>query len=122
MTWSGEPDARGRYGGYGGRFVPETLVPAIESLEAAWRQAREADDFQIRLAGLLRDYVGRPTPLYEAVRLTQAAGGARIGLQREDLCHTGAQKLNNALGQVLLGQRMGKRRIIAETGAGQHGV
>src|SRR5690606_40171140 len=105
----GEPDARGRYGGYGGRFVPETLVPAIESLEEAWRQAREAGDFQNRLAGLLRDYVGRPTPLYEATRLTEAAGGARIFLKREDLCHTGAHQLNNPLGQVPLPQRMGKR-------------
>src|SRR5690606_20172620 len=122
MTWSGEPDARGRYGGYGGRFVPETLVPAIESLEEAWRQAREAGDFQNRLAGLLRDYVGRPTPLYEATRVTEAAGGARIFLKREDLCHTGAHKLNNALGQVLLAERMGERRIVAETGGGQHGV
>lgn len=122
MRRSGEPDARGRFGEYGGRFVPETLVPAIESLELAWREAREAEDFQTRLAGLLRDYVGRPTPLYEAARLTEKAGGARIVLKREDLCHTGAHKLNNALGQVLLAQRMGKGRIIAETGAGQHGV
>ncbi len=122
VTFTGEPDARGRYGEHGGRFVPETLVPAIEELEIAWRQARAAPDFQQTLGRLLQDYVGRPTPLYEATRLTEATGGARILLKREDLCHTGAHKLNNALGQVLLAKRMGKKRIIAETGAGQHGV
>ena len=117
-----DPDARGYYGPYGGRFVPETLVAPIEELTAAYFHVREDEGFCTELGQLLRDYVGRPTPLYEAKRLTASAGGARIVLKREDLAHTGAHKINNALGQALLAVRMGKRRIVAETGAGQHGV
>jgi tryptophan synthase beta chain len=117
-----DPDARGYYGAYGGRFVPETLVAPIEELTAAYFRVREDEEFCTELGQLLRDYVGRPTPLYEARRLTASAGGARIVLKREDLAHTGAHKINNALGQALLAVRMGKRRIVAETGAGQHGV
>jgi tryptophan synthase beta chain len=117
-----DPDARGYYGRYGGRFVPETLVAPVEALERAYLDARRDPVFQATFVRLLRDYVGRPTPLYEARRLSASAGGARIFLKREDLAHTGAHKINNALGQALLAQRMGKRRIIAETGAGQHGV
>ena len=117
-----DPDARGYYGPYGGRFVPETLVAPIEELTAAYFRVREDEGFCTELGQLLRDYVGRPTPLYEARRLTASAGGARIVLKREDLAHTGAHKINNALGQALLAVRMGKRRIVAETGAGQHGV
>jgi tryptophan synthase beta chain len=110
-----------RFGPYGGQYVPETLVPALEALEAAWCAAREDAAFKAELDGLLRDYVGRPSPLYHARRLSEAAGHA-VYLKREDLNHTGAHKINNALGQCLLALRMGKRRIIAETGAGQHGV
>ena len=117
-----DPDARGYYGAYGGRFVPETLVAPIEELTEAYFAVREDEAFGNELRQLLRDYVGRPTPLYEAKRLTASAGGARIVLKREDLAHTGAHKINNALGQALLAARMGKRRIVAETGAGQHGV
>ena len=117
-----DPDARGYYGAYGGRFVPETLVAPVADLEAAYFTARSDPAFRERLHALLRDYVGRPTPLYEARRLSRSAGGARIFLKREDLAHTGAHKINNALGQALLAERMGKRRVIAETGAGQHGV
>ena len=117
-----DPDARGYYGAYGGRFVPETLVAPIEELTAAYFKVREDEGFRVELTALLRHYVGRPTPLYEARRLTASAGGARIVLKREDLAHTGAHKINNALGQALLAVRMGKRRIVAETGAGQHGV
>ena len=117
-----DPDARGYYGAYGGRFVPETLVAPIEELTAAYFAVREDEGFCSELGQLLRDYVGRPTPLYEARRMTASAGGARIVLKREDLAHTGAHKINNALGQALLAVRMGKRRIVAETGAGQHGV
>jgi tryptophan synthase beta chain len=117
-----DPDARGYYGAYGGRFVPETLVAPVEELERAYFAARADETFLATLGGLLRDYVGRPTPLYEARRLSESLGGARIFLKREDLAHTGAHKINNALGQALLAQRMGKRRVIAETGAGQHGV
>ena len=117
-----DPDARGYYGAYGGRFVPETLVAPIEELTVAYLAVREDEGFRRELQQLLRDYVGRPTPLYEAKRLTASAGGARIVLKREDLAHTGAHKINNALGQALLAARMGKRRIVAETGAGQHGV
>ena len=117
-----DPDTRGYYGQYGGRFVPETLVAPIEELAAAYFAVRDDEAFRIELCQLLRDYVGRPTPLYEAARLTASAGGARIVLKREDLAHTGAHKINNALGQALLASRMGKRRIVAETGAGQHGV
>ena len=117
-----DPDARGYYGAFGGRFVPETLVAPVEELAAAYFRVREDPQFRDALGALLRDYVGRPTPLYEATRLTASSGGARIFLKREDLAHTGAHKINNALGQALLASRMGKRRIVAETGAGQHGV
>jgi tryptophan synthase beta chain len=116
------PDAQGHFGSYGGRFVPETLVPALDELEAAWRAARADPAFQAELDELLRRFAGRETPLGEARRLSAEAGGCRILLKREDLCHTGAHKINNTLGQVLLARRMGKTRIIAETGAGQHGV
>jgi len=114
--------APGRFGPYGGRYVPETLVAALEELERAYTAAKRDKKFQRRLAELLQQYAGRPTPLYFAERLTRARGGARIFLKREDLLHTGAHKINNCLGQALLAERMGKRRIIAETGAGQHGV
>ena len=117
-----DPDARGYFGEFGGRFVPETLVEPVEELERAYFEARDDRAFQDRLARLLKHYVGRPTPVYEAERLTAEAGGARLFLKREDLTHTGAHKINNALGQALLASRMGKRRIVAETGAGQHGV
>jgi tryptophan synthase beta chain len=117
-----DPDARGYYGAYGGRFVPETLVAPVEELERAYFAARADEAFHATFDRLLRDYVGRPTPLYEARRLSDSLGGARVFLKREDLAHTGAHKINNALGQALLAQRMGKRRVIAETGAGQHGV
>ena len=116
------PDARGHFGPYGGRFVPEILMSPLEQLEAAYLEARRDPAFQAELAELLRNYAGRPTPLYRARRLSELAGGARIYFKREDLLHTGAHKINTALGQVLLARRMGKRRIIAETGAGQHGV
>ncbi|MFN8481585.1 MAG: tryptophan synthase subunit beta [Anaerolineae bacterium] len=116
------PDARGRYGRYGGRYVPETLMSAVTELEQAYLAARADPTFEARFLQLERDYVGRPTPLYFAEKLTAHCGGARIYLKREDLAHTGAHKINNALGQALLAERMGKRRIIAETGAGQHGV
>jgi tryptophan synthase beta chain len=117
-----DPDGRGYYGAFGGRFVPETLVAPVEELERAYLEARADESFRTILARLLRDYVGRPTPLYEATRLSTSLGGARVFLKREDLAHTGAHKINNALGQALLAQRMGKGRVIAETGAGQHGV
>ena len=117
-----QPDARGHWGPYGGRFVPETLVAPLEELTAAYLTAREDEDFQTEYAALLADYSGRPTPLFQAKRLTEYAGGAQIYLKREDLSHTGSHKINNALGQILLARRMGKRRVIAETGAGQHGV
>ncbi len=110
-----------RFGPYGGQYVPETLMPALAELETAWTEARDDPDFNHQLAGLLHDYVGRPSPLYHASRLSAEAGHP-IYLKREDLNHTGAHKINNALGQALLAKRMGKRRIIAETGAGQHGV
>ncbi len=119
---SSVPDARGRFGRFGGRYVPETLVPALEELAAAYDAARADPAFGAELDALLRDFVGRPTPLCEAPRLTAHAGGARILLKREDLAHTGAHKINNTVGQALLARRMGKRRVIAETGAGQHGV
>jgi len=112
----------GRFGLYGGRYVPETLMAALEELEAAYAAAQADPAFRAELDHLLRHYVGRPTPLYFAKRLSETLGGARIYLKREDLLHTGAHKINNALGQGLLARRMGKRRIIAETGAGQHGV
>ena len=117
-----DPDARGYFGEFGGRFVPETLVEPIEALERAYFAARDDATFLGELDRLLKQYVGRPTPVYPAMRLTEAAGGARIFLKREDLTHTGAHKINNALGQALLAVRMGKHRIVAETGAGQHGV
>jgi tryptophan synthase beta chain len=117
-----DPDARGYYGAFGGRFVPETLVTPVAELEAAYLEARRDSSFGRTLADLLRNYVGRPTPLFEAQRLGASIGGARLFLKREDLAHTGAHKINNALGQALLAVRMGKRRVIAETGAGQHGV
>jgi tryptophan synthase beta chain len=113
---------RGRFGKYGGRYVPETLIPALDELEAAYAQALDDEGFRAELDGLLHRYCGRPTPLYYAERLTHRLGGARVYLKREDLLHTGAHKINNTMGQVLLARRMGKQRIIAETGAGQHGV
>ncbi|BAY81373.1 tryptophan synthase beta subunit [Calothrix parasitica NIES-267] len=121
------PDTLGRFGKFGGKYVPETLMPALTELETAYQKYRNDPDFQKELQGLLKDYVGRATPLYFAERLTQYYArpdgtGAQIYLKREDLNHTGAHKINNALGQVLLAKRMGKQRIIAETGAGQHGV
>src|SRR6266508_5823119 len=117
-----QPDERGHWGIYGGRYVPETLMAPLEELTVAYVSAREDPAFESELAMLLRDYAGRPTPLFYAARLTEHAGGARIYLKREDLCHTGAHKINAVLGQALLAQRMGKPRVIAETGAGQHGV
>jgi tryptophan synthase beta chain len=118
-TW---PDVRGRFGPYGGRYVPETLVTPLEELERAYGEARADEEFQKQLDFLLRTFAGRPTPLQFAERLTENLGGARIYIKREDLLHTGSHKINNCLGQALLAVRMGKRRIIAETGAGQHGV
>ena len=117
-----KPAIPGRFGDYGGRYVPETLVAALEELEAAYNRARRDKKFQRDLAYLLKQYAGRPTPLFFARRLTEKLRGARIYLKREDLLHTGAHKINNCIGQALLAERMGKRRIIAETGAGQHGV
>jgi tryptophan synthase beta chain len=116
------PDAGGHFGPYGGRYVPETLMAPLDELEKAYRAARSDPAFDAELQDLLRNYAGRPTPLYFARRLSETLGGARIYIKREDLLHTGAHKINNCLGQVLLARRMGKRRIIAETGAGQHGV
>jgi tryptophan synthase beta chain len=116
------PDQRGYYGEYGGRFVPETLMPALDELTAAYKEAMADREFQAQLAHLLKTFVGRETPVTYAGRLSDHLGGARIYLKREDLAHTGAHKINNALGQALLAQRMGKQRIVAETGAGQHGV
>ena len=117
------PDSRGRFGEYGGRFVPETLIPALEELALAWTAARADQGYRAELSLLLETYAGRPTPLFRADRLARAFGiKGRIYLKREDLLHTGAHKLNNTLGQALLARRMGKKRIIAETGAGQHGV
>ena len=114
--------APGRYGDFGGQYIPETLMAAVDELDAAYRRVKADGEFQRRLAELLANYVGRPTPLYYAENLSRRLGGARIYLKREDLAHTGAHKINNALGQALLAQSMGKGRIIAETGAGQHGV
>ena len=116
------PDARGRFGEFGGRYVPETLMHPVEELEQAFEAARADSAFQAELARLLKDFAGRPTPLFPARRLTEHLGGAQIYLKREDLLHTGAHKINNCLGQGLLAQRMGKTRLVAETGAGQHGV
>lgn len=121
-TQSDVPDTRGRFGKYGGRFVPETLMFALDQLDAAYREAKVDPVFQNEFQKLLSEYVGRPSRLYSADRLTKEAGGARILLKREDLNHTGAHKINNALGQVMLAKRMGKNRVIAETGAGMHGV
>src|SRR3954470_1228310 len=116
------PDARGRFGDYGGQYVPETLMPLVHDLDAAYSAAKADAGFQAELAGLMTHYVGRPSPLYFAERLTQHFGGARIYLKREELNHTGSHKINNCIGQILLAMRMGKTRIIAETGAGPHGV
>jgi len=121
MTTS-QPDSTGHFGPYGGRFVPEVLMAPLEELEHAFREASVDPAFQAELADLLKNYAGRPTPLYHARRLSETLGGAKIYIKREDLLHTGAHKINNCLGQALLARRMGKRRIIAETGAGQHGV
>ncbi|RYG31055.1 pyridoxal-phosphate dependent enzyme, partial [bacterium] len=115
------PDEQGRFGDFGGRYVPETLMPALEQLDREFETAWADPAFHAEFAGILRDYVGRPTPLTEAHRLSEATG-LQISVKREDLNHTGAHKINNAVGQILLARRMGKRRIIAETGAGQHGV
>ena len=122
VTSRRDPDSRGYFGEFGGRYVPETLVEPIEELERAYLEVRDDPAFAAELNRLLKHYVGRPTPIYETSRLAESAGGARIFLKREDLTHTGAHKINNALGQALLAARMGKRRIVAETGAGQHGV
>jgi len=119
---STQPDERGHFGPYGGRFVPEVLMAPLEELELAYAEARRDPGFGAELEELLHHYAGRPTPLYRARRLSEKLGGANIYIKREDLLHTGAHKINNCLGQVLLARRMGKRRIIAETGAGQHGV
>jgi len=116
------PDAQGHFGPYGGRYVPETLMAALEALEEGYEAARQDPAFQEEVSYTLRQYVGRPTPLYFARRLSERLSGPRIYLKREDLCHTGAHKINNTVGQILLACRMGKRRVIAETGAGQHGV
>ena len=116
------PDPKGHFGAYGGRFVAETLMPNVIALEKAYEEARRDPAFHAELDGMLKHYVGRESPLYFAERLTQHLGGAKIYLKREDLNHTGAHKINNCLGQILLARRMGKTRIIAETGAGQHGV
>lgn len=121
MTYN-QPNQSGFYGRFGGKFVPETLMTAVLELDEAYREAKADPDFKLELNNLLKDYVGRETPLYYAKQLTDYIGGAKIYLKREDLNHTGAHKINNALGQVLLAKRMGKNKIIAETGAGQHGV
>ena len=120
--YSAYPDASGRFGDYGGRYVPETLMPLVHELEAAFRLAMADPAFHAELDGYLKHYVGRPSPMYFAERLTQNFGGAKVYLKREELNHTGAHKINNCMGQILLAMRMGKTRIIAETGAGQHGV
>jgi tryptophan synthase beta chain len=121
-SWRTGPDMVGHFGAYGGRFVAETLMPLVLDLEKAYEAAKKDDAFKTELDGLLKHYVGRPSALYFAARLTEKLGGAKIYLKREDLNHTGAHKINNCLGQILLARRMGKTRIIAETGAGQHGV
>ena len=117
-----QPDTLGHWGKYGGRFVPETLMAPLEDLTAAYLASRDDQAFQIQLQDLLQNFAGRPTPLFHAARLTEHCGGARVYLKREDLLHTGAHKINNTIGQVLLARRMNKQRIVAETGAGQHGV
>lgn len=119
---SSQPDIKGHFGPYGGRYVPEVLMAPLEELEQAWKDSLHDSAFQSELSYLLRQYAGRPTPLYYAKRLSEQLGGAKLYLKREDLLHTGAHKINNALGQALLARNMGKRRIVAETGAGQHGV
>lgn len=116
------PDEDGHFGVFGGKFIPETLVTAAEKLQVCYNKVKNDKEFQEEFQFLLRHYAGRPTPLYKAIRLTEYAGGATIYLKREDLCHTGAHKINNTIGQILIAKRMGKKRIIAETGAGQHGV
>ncbi|MDA3904435.1 MAG: pyridoxal-phosphate dependent enzyme, partial [Desulfuromusa sp.] len=116
------PDARGHFGKYGGRYVAETLMPALLELEQAYAEASQDPEFQQEFEYYLQHYVGRPSPLYFAERLTKELGGAKIYLKREDLNHTGAHKVNNTVGQILLARRMGKKKVIAETGAGQHGV
>ena len=121
-TITSQPDSKGHFGPYGGVFVPETLMTALEELTLAYEAARKDPEFRRELKQLLAEFVGRPTPLYLAERLTEQLGGAKIYLKREDLLHTGAHKINNAMGQILLAKRMGKKRVIAETGAGQHGV
>ena len=121
MTYN-QPNNKGFYGQFGGQFVPETLMTAVKQLEEAYVDSKKDPLFQAELKELLKDYVGRENPLYYAKRLTEYAGGAKIYLKREDLNHTGAHKINNALGQVLLAKKMGKNKVIAETGAGQHGV
>ncbi|MDI6827059.1 MAG: tryptophan synthase subunit beta [Armatimonadota bacterium] len=118
----GVPDELGHFGEFGGRFVPETLIPALDELTKVYEEAKNDPSFQEELDYYLRNYIGRPTPLYFAERMTRELGGARVYIKREDLCHTGAHKMNNTMGQILLAKRMGKPRIIAETGAGQHGV
>jgi len=122
VVHSSLPDARGRFGEFGGRYVPETLIPALQELEEAWSEAMKDTDFVVEREAMLRDYAGRPTPLYRARGLSAELGGARVWLKREDLLHTGAHKINNTVGQAMLADRMGKERVIAETGAGQHGV
>jgi tryptophan synthase beta chain len=122
MRDTAQPDVHGHFGDYGGRFVPEALIAALDELTAAYADAKSDPEFTTRLDGLLADYTGRPSPITEATRLSDHAGGARILLKREDLNHTGSHKINNVLGQALLTKRMGKKRVIAETGAGQHGV
>ncbi|HEX5888302.1 MAG TPA: tryptophan synthase subunit beta, partial [Pyrinomonadaceae bacterium] len=117
-----QPDQLGHWGKYGGRFVPETLMAPLEELTDAYLSSRDDESFQSELQDLLANYAGRPTPLFHAARLSEHCGGAKIYLKREDLLHTGAHKINNTIGQVLLARRMNKRRIVAETGAGQHGV
>ncbi|MBF0372832.1 MAG: tryptophan synthase subunit beta, partial [Alphaproteobacteria bacterium] len=121
-TYRAGPDERGHFGAFGGRYVAETLMPLILDVEKAWRAARADPAFAVELADYLKNYVGRPSPLWFARRLTDTFGGAKIYLKREDLNHTGAHKVNNCMGQIMLARRMGKRRVIAETGAGQHGV
>ena len=121
-SFRNQPDAEGHFGAFGGRYVAETLMPLILELEKAYRDAKQDPEFQKEMDGLLAHYVGRPSPLYFAERLTEEYGGAKVYLKREDLNHTGAHKINNCIGQILLARRMGKKRIIAETGAGQHGV
>ena len=116
------PDAHGHFGKFGGKYVIETLMPALEELEKLYNQSRNDPEFQRELKYYLKEYVGRPTPLYYAERLTNHLGGAKVYLKREDLNHTGAHKINNTIGSALLTLRMGKKRVIAETGAGQHGV